>query len=152
MSKGWALLLFAFGGWSVTACSPGSLENTNGATFDPEAIEAIMHEQESAWNRGDLEGFMQPYWRSDSLVFVGRSGPKYGWQTTLDNYKRGYPNREAMGRLHFTNAIIESTGANSAFVMGKWELFRTSDTLSGYYSLVWKRINGTWLIRADHSS
>ncbi len=152
MCKRLTVLFLAFGGWTLVGCTPELREQVSADAFNPAVIDSIMHAQEAAWNSGDLEGFMDAYWPSDSLVFVGKSGPKFGWQTTLDNYKRGYPDRDAMGTLRFTNEIVESTGSNSAFVMGKWELFRTSDTLAGYYSLVWKRINGTWYIRADHSS
>lgn len=152
MFNRFTLLFLAFGGWSLVGCSTDQTSRGIAKPFNPVVLDSIMHNQQLAWNRGDLEGFMDAYWRSDSLVFVGKNGAKFGWQTTLDNYKRGYPNREAMGTLQFTNEIIEPTGENSAFVMGKWELFRTSDTLSGYYSLVWKRINNQWFIRADHSS
>jgi ketosteroid isomerase-like protein len=111
-----------------------------------------MKKQEDAWNRGDLEGFMQGYWKSDSLRFIGKRGITYGWQQTLDNYKKGYPNTEAMGTLQFTNLSLELTGDSSAYVIGQWQLFRTADTLSGHYSLLWKMKNNQWLIVADHSS
>lgn len=152
MCKGMVFFFLAFGGWSLSGCSSTADEQVKTEPFNAAVIDSIMNAQQEAWNTGDLDRFMDAYWRSDSLVFVGKNGPKFGWQTTLDNYKYGYPNREAMGTLQFTNEIVESTGENSAFVMGKWELFRTSDTLSGFYSLVWKRVNKQWYIRADHSS
>jgi hypothetical protein len=115
-------------------------------------IQAIMDTQQVAWNRGDIDGFMQGYWPSDSLRFIGKRGITFGWQSTLDNYKKSYPGAEAMGRLQFTNLSMEMTGDSSAYVIGKWELFRTADTLSGHYSLLWKYMNGRWIIVADHSS
>lgn len=118
---------------------------------DERQILSIMDKQEQAWNKGDLEAFMQSYWKSEELKFVGKSGIKYGWQTTLDNYKKSYPDRAAMGQLHFDVLQIE-TGADTAFVLGKWTLTRIEDTLSGYYSLYWKKIDGQWLITIDHSS
>lgn len=111
-----------------------------------------MAEQEDAWNRGDIAAFMQHYWTSDSLLFIGQSGLNYGWQTTLDNYKKSYPDRQAMGRLQFTNRKVEVIDSLNAFVVGKWELLRVADTLSGHYSLLWKKIDGHWAIVADHSS
>lgn len=111
-----------------------------------------MEDQETAWNRGDLEGFMQGYWKSDSLRFIGKRGITYGWQSTLDNYKKGYPDTEAMGKLVFTNLSMEMTGDSTAYVIGKWELYRSADTLTGHYSLLWKCMSGRWLIIADHSS
>jgi ketosteroid isomerase-like protein len=121
----------------------------------PDAIAEIQHvmdKQQAAWNRGDIEDYMNGYWRSDSLRFIGKRGITYGWQPTLDNYKKGYPNADAMGRLQFENLSMELTGDSSAYVIGKWVLYRTSDTLSGHYSLLWKCMNGRWLIVADHSS
>jgi len=122
------------------------------ASLVKEAIQQVMDEQEAAWNRGDLEGFMQGYWKSDSLRFIGKRGITYGWQSTLDNYKKSYPDSDAMGKLQFTNLSMEITGDSSTYVIGKWELFRTTDTLAGHYSLLWKNLNGRWLIIADHSS
>ncbi len=115
-------------------------------------IQQVMNQQEEAWNRGDLNGFMLGYWNNDSLRFIGKRGITYGWQPTLDNYIKGYPNREAMGRLQFTNLSMEITGDSSAYVIGKWQLYRTDDTLSGHYSLLWKFLENRWLIVADHSS
>ncbi|WP_153042579.1 hypothetical protein [Rufibacter ruber] len=57
----------------------------------PTEIAAIMQAQSQAWNRGDLESYMEPYWHSDSLMFIGKSGLTYGWDQTLQNYRKGYP-------------------------------------------------------------
>jgi ketosteroid isomerase-like protein len=116
------------------------------------SIQSVMNEQQEAWNRGDIDAFMSGYWKSDSLRFIGKRGITYGWQSTLNNYKSSYPGNAAMGRLQFTNLTTELAGDNSAYVIGKWELFRATDTLGGHYSLLWKKINGQWLIVADHSS
>ncbi len=115
-------------------------------------IRAIMAEQEQAWNRGELDAFMQGYWPSDSLRFIGSKGLTYGWNQTLSNYKKGYPDRDAMGILKFTVISIEPLSKRSAFVIGKWHLSRKSGDLSGHYTLLWKKIKGKWLIVADHSS
>lgn len=115
-------------------------------------ISNAMSIQEKAWNEGNLEQFMEPYWHSDSLQFIGKRGITHGWQATLDNYKKGYPDREAMGTLQFTNLSIDALSDSSAYVIGKWELFRTADTLSGHYSLLWKKMGDKWQIVADHSS
>jgi ketosteroid isomerase-like protein len=116
------------------------------------SIHHVMDEQQEAWNRGDIKGFMDGYWASDSLRFIGKRGITYGWQATLENYQKSYPDSEAMGKLQFTNLTTELTGDSSAYVIGKWELFRSTDTLSGHYSLLWKQLNGKWLIVADHTS
>ncbi|MBC7774130.1 MAG: DUF4440 domain-containing protein, partial [Phycisphaerae bacterium] len=83
---------------------------------DHQAIRRVMAEQEAAWSRGDLEGFMAGYWKSDSLRFIGSKGLTYGWQQTLDNYKKGYPNLDAMGKLTFTILSVEKLSKRSAFV------------------------------------
>ena len=114
-------------------------------------IDKLMREQQESWNRGDIEAFMGPYWKSDSLMFIGKRGTTYGWKQTLENYQKSYPNKEAMGLLHFTN-LDHQIENDFCFVVGKWELFRTSDTLSGHYTLLWKFMNGKWFIIRDHSS
>ena len=119
---------------------------------DEQAIRRVMAEQEIAWNRADLEGFMQGYWKSDSLRFIGSRGLTYGWQPTLDNYKKSYPDAEAMGKLSFTILSVEILSPECAFVIGKWRLARAKDELSGHYTLLWRKIDGAWVIVADHSS
>jgi len=131
----------------LSACHSEQPKQTSIST-----IQHAMDEQQKAWNRGDLEGFMDSYWASDSLRFIGKRGITYGWRATLDNYQKSYPGPEAMGKLQFTNLSMELIGDTSAYVIGKWELFRSTDTLSGHYSLLWKNSNGKWLIVADHSS
>ncbi len=115
-------------------------------------IQALMNEQESSWNSGDIDGFMKHYWQNDSLKFVGKRGLTYGWQQTLDNYKKGYPDAAAMGNLKFNNIAVDVLSDSSAFVIGKWTLFRVSDTISGHYTLLWKKLNNNWVIITDHSS
>jgi len=116
------------------------------------SIENTMDEQVQAWNRGSIEEYMQAYWKSDSLLFVGGSGMTYGWKPTLKRYLQAYPDREQMGKLSFDNKRIETLSDSTAFVLGQWQLQRTSDTLKGHYSLLWKMINREWKIIIDHSS
>lgn len=115
-------------------------------------IKAVMAEQEADWNAGNLEAFMQGYWKSDSLKFISSRGINYGWQATLDGYKRGYPTKEKMGKLHFTILSVEVLSPTSAVVIGKWLLKRSSDEPNGHFMLLWKKVNGTWVIVADHTS
>jgi ketosteroid isomerase-like protein len=115
-------------------------------------LDKLMSEQQASWNAGDLDGFMKHYWNNDSLIFIGKKGPTYGWNGTLENYKKSYPDRAAMGRLKFTNLHNETLSNSSAYIIGKWELFRTLDTLAGHYTLLWHKIDGKWVIVADHSS
>lgn len=119
---------------------------------DRQAIINVMNTQREAWNKGDLEGFMQGYWKSDSLMFVGKSAPTYGWQNTLNNYKRGYPNKAAMGVLTFDILKVEVLDAKNAFVFGGWHVKQETKTLEGYYTLWFKKIGGKWVIVCDHTS
>jgi uncharacterized protein (TIGR02246 family) len=132
------------------------LSQTTGFTQKPnkaeQAIRAVMASQEAAWNRGELEAFMDGYWRSDSLRFIGSRGLTYGWQQTLDNYKKGYPDQATMGKLKFTIISVEQLSRKSAFVIGQWHLTRKAGDVAGHYTLLWKKIGGKWLIVADHSS
>jgi ketosteroid isomerase-like protein len=115
-------------------------------------IRKVLTQQQQHWNSGKLEAFMQGYWKSDSLKFISSRGINYGWQATLDGYKKGYPTTEAMGKLTFTIISIEKLSKKSAIVIGKWHLQRTKDEPQGHFTLLWKKIAGQWVIVADHTS
>ena len=115
-------------------------------------IRELLSVQTAAWNRGDIEGFMQTYWKNDSLMFIGKSGVKWGWQETLENYKKGYPDTTAMGKLAFEILQVKKLSKKYYYVVGKWMLTRTIGNLSGHYDLLLKKIKGRWVIVADHSS
>lgn len=124
----------------------------NAMAQEKQAVLKVLDTQRLAWNKGNLEEFMQTYWKSDSLLFVGQSGPKYGWQTTLDNYRKSYPDKAAMGILSFDIKDVRFISSNDAFVLGAWHLQREKDQPHGYFTLVLKKINGEWKIVSDHSS
>jgi ketosteroid isomerase-like protein len=131
----------------VAACSAGR------PTALRHDISRVLTTQTAAWNRGDVAGFMQGYWQSDSLVFIGKRGLTYGWQPTLDNYRRSYPDAAAMGQLTFSNLRITPVGAQAAHVVGRWHLTRpAAGDLEGHFLLVFRRLAGRWVIVADHSS
>lgn len=119
---------------------------------DTEAVKSLMNKQQEAWNKFDIEGFMEHYWKNDSLKFIGKSGLTYGWQKTLDNYKKSYPNADAMGKLTFNLNSVEQLSKTSVYVIGKWSLDRKEKSVGGYFTLLWKKINGKWVIVADHTS
>lgn len=116
------------------------------------AIRQTLDQQTQAWNRGDIEGFMNGYWENDSLMFIGKSGVTYGWANTLDNYKKGYPDTAAMGKLTFNIISVKKLSKQYYHVTGKWQLARTIGDLSGHYTLLFQKIGGRWVIIADHSS
>ena len=119
---------------------------------DREAILNVLEKQRLDWNQGNLEAYMQGYAKTDSLLFVGKSGPKYGWQSTLDNYKKGYPDKSAMGFLTFGIKKIVFLNVDVAFVLGSWNLKRDTDEPKGFFTLLLKKINGEWKVIVDHSS
>jgi ketosteroid isomerase-like protein len=119
---------------------------------DAQQIHQLLSAQTVAWNKGDLEAFMIPYWHSDSLLFIGKSGVKYGWEVTLANYKKGYPDTAAMGKLHFDILEMRKLSDKNYFVVGKWHLQRSIGDIGGHFTLLWRKIKGQWVIVADHSS
>jgi len=119
---------------------------------DEIAIKQMLKQQENAWNSGNLNAFMNGYWQSDSLLFIGKSGPKYGYNTTLENYKKGYPDTSYMGKFTSTIISMQKLSVEYYFVVGKWHLKRTVGDISGHYTLLLRKINGKWVIVADHSS
>jgi len=118
---------------------------------DEKAIKSVMALQEEAWTNNDLEGFMQGYWKSDSLKFFGSGGLTKGWQKTLDNYKRNYPTKEHSGTLKFTIKDISKIEEDSYWVMGKYHLKRSVGDANGVFLIIFKKINGEWKIVADMS-
>ena len=138
---------------ALAACaSTATLRPANPAATRRDIVQ-VLTAQTAAWNRGDVAGFMQGYWQNDSLVFIGKSGLTYGWQPTLDNYRRSYPSPAAMGQLDFTNLRIQPLSPDAAHVIGRWHLARpTQGDLQGHFLLVFRRLNNRWVIVADHSS
>jgi ketosteroid isomerase-like protein len=125
---------------------------TAAQTGEESEIKKLLLTQTESWNRGDLEGFMQTYWKSDSLMFIGKNGVKWGWQQTLENYRKGYPDTTSMGKLSFDILVIKKLSPDYYHVVGKWMLKRTIGDLSGHYNLLLRKIDGRWVIVADHSS
>ncbi len=118
-----------------------------------EKVKTILHRQADDWNTGNLEAFMNGYWESEKLQFIGSRGVTYGWKQTLANYKKGYPDRATMGKLTFD--IIEVNRLSNKVIMmtGKFMLAREEkDDADGHFLLIWKKIKGEWVIIADHTS
>lgn len=118
---------------------------------DVKTVSNIMAAQVLAWNNADIKGFMDHYWNSDSLMFIGSKGVTYGWQKTFDNYVKNYPSKEAMGVLKFTIIKTEQLSKTSIYVIGKWELEKEKPA-GGHFTLLWKKINNKWVIVSDHTS
>ena len=115
-------------------------------------IMKVMDFQEKAWNNGDIDSFMNGYLRSEELVFSGSNGPIYGWNATKERYKRSYPDLKTMGKLSFTVNKIKSLSKNTAYLIGEYYLKRTIEDSYGHFTLIWKKVDGKWLIVSDHTS
>jgi ketosteroid isomerase-like protein len=119
---------------------------------DFEQIKKILFQQEEDWNRGDIDAFMRAYWNSEELQFGGANGITRGWQQTLDGYKRGYPDRESMGKLSFQIKDMTQHSEEVVSLTGSWVLERANDRPGGHFLLIWRKIQGKWKIVVDHTS
>jgi len=122
------------------------------STKDKTAIRKVMDEQSAAWNRGDIEGFMAGYWKSEQLTFVSGTAVTRGWQPTFDRYKKGYDSRAKMGTLTFSDLEITMLSNKSAIVLGSWSLARDSDNPHGKFTLTFRKFKEGWRIVVDHTS
>lgn len=141
------ILIFAFLVLSVVSVSAQSKDEKTKA-----AIKKAMDDQTAAWNRGDIEGFMQGYWNSPEMMFVSGDTMTKGWQPTLERYKKGYDTKEKMGVLEFSELEITLTGKDSAVVFGRFTLVREKDKPTGLFTLNFRKFKDGWKIILDHTS
>lgn len=113
------------------------------------AIKEVLTFQKNAWNQGDIDTFMESYWKSEDLTFSSGGKTTRSWQGTIERYKERYPTREAMGTLDFSDLEVQLLGADAALVLGRWEL---KDLAGGNFTLVMKKLSDGWVIIHDHSS
>jgi ketosteroid isomerase-like protein len=139
---------------TVSAASPPGIAQAK-SSYDikaGEAIKAVIDAQAAAWNRGDLEGYMDGYDRSPNTEFVGGDTITRGWQTVLDRYRKNYSSREKMGALTFSDLEINILSKDAALVLGRWHLKRANDDPHGTFSLLFRKTKVGWRIVHDHSS
>ncbi len=118
-----------------------------------QAIRAVLDAQVKAWNKGDLEGFMAGYWKSDDLSFFSGKDKTRGWQATLDRYRKRYQaDGREMGKLTFSELDIELLGADNALVRGRWQLVLTKEMPGGLFTLIFRKTTQGWRIVHDHTS
>lgn len=136
-------------GLIFSACHPNETSDHKGAQAQ---IANLMAAQVEAWDRGDLEGFMEPYLQTDSLLFVSKNGLRWGWQASLEAYQKNYGTPESRGRLVFENLHYHFLKPDLVLVAGKWTVVRADDQISGFYTLLWAKLDGKWVIISDHTS
>ena len=139
-----AFIFFAQGASSAQSNKPG--------TASEAAIRAVLDAQRDAWNRGDIEGYMDGYDRSPDTVFVSGDRINRGWQAVLDRYKKSYDSREKMGALTFSELEITVLSKDAALVLGRWRLKRATDEPHGTFTLLFRKSKAGWRIVHDHSS
>ena len=115
-------------------------------------IRSAIEIQTKAWNRGDIDGYMEYYWHSDSMLFTSGGQIRRGWQATLEKYRKSYNSREKMGALRFTGVDIHLLSPESAWVFGHWELKRKNDHPGGVFTLIFRKFSDGWKIIHDHTS
>lgn len=116
------------------------------------AIQAVLKAQSDAWNRGDIEGYMEGYARSENTVFISGDNVTRGWQTVLERYKKNYNSREKMGTLTFADLQITVLSKDAALVGGRWHLKRANDEPHGRFTLIFRKTKQGWRIIHDHTS
>ncbi|MEZ7940321.1 MAG: nuclear transport factor 2 family protein [Flavobacteriales bacterium] len=141
---GFSLLLFS--------CQTNKVEIPYDKSETISIIKTNLEAQELAWNTGDLSTFMEHYWKSDSMAFMGKTGVTYGWQQTLDAYKAGYPTQKEMGILEFEIKKLDVLSSDAAYMLGSWNIERDTLDVGGHFSLILKKIAGHWVIVTDHTS
>jgi ketosteroid isomerase-like protein len=140
-------LITCVGVWRLTNATATSADSS------PESeIRAQIELQADAWNRGDIDAFMNTYWNSDQTAFVGANGMTRGWQGVLDRYHKNYPDRAAMGHLTFSGLEIHMLCPDAAFAIGQFHLQREKDNPEGIFTLTFKKFPEGWRIILDHTT
>jgi ketosteroid isomerase-like protein len=139
-------LLFVLLGLALASCTGGS-----DGGWQAE-VAAVIDAQAAAWNRGDIAGYMEGYWNSDSLLFTSGGSIRRGWNETFEKYKASYDTPAKMGTLKFTNLEFHLPSPGAAWVFGRWELERAGDRPGGVFTLILKKFPGGWKIVHDHTS
>ncbi len=129
-----------------------SIISSSAQNKDEKEILYILDKQTKAWNEGDIDAFMMGYLPGDSLMFIGKNGVTYGYQSTMNNYKKNYSDTAQMGKLSFDILHLKKLSPEYYFVVGKWFLKRSVGDVGGHYTLIFRKIKGKWTIIADHSS
>jgi len=150
-----AALVFAIGvptSWGHPQTSEQTKPKTNRDAEIVSAVRAILEAQKDAWNRGDIEGFMDGYERSPNIVFLSGDNVSRGWQTVHDRYQKNYSSREKMGTLEFSDIEVNVVSTDTAVMIGRWHLARANDEPHGRFTLIFRKTKQGWRIVHDHTS
>jgi ketosteroid isomerase-like protein len=146
-----AIVVLFLASFASALGQPAQTKSRRGAKSES-SIRAVLEAQRDAWNRGDIEGYMDGYARSAKTEFVGGDSISRGWQTVLDRYKKKYDTREKMGTLTFSEVEVTMLSKDAALVLGRWRLKRANDEPNGTFTLLFRKTKAGWRIVHDHSS
>ena len=141
--------------FAITSCILMATNVSAAAARTPNGvaeIRSILHAQQEAWNRGDIDGFMNGYARSASTVFISEDSVRRGWETVRARYRQKYSDRAKMGTLSFSDIEINLLSSDAAVVLGRWRLERAKDRPHGRFTLIFRRLPEGWRIVHDHTS
>ncbi|MBX9625870.1 MAG: SgcJ/EcaC family oxidoreductase [Gemmataceae bacterium] len=120
---------------------------------DDKAVRKVLADQVAAWNTGDLDGFMKGYWDSPELFFISGGKDVKGFKALKERYDTSYRGEgKEMGKLTFSEVHVEVLGPDAALVRGKWQVETKKETVGGWYTLVFRKLDGGWKITHDHTS
>jgi ketosteroid isomerase-like protein len=137
-------------GFSIVALTIPS--TALGAVTDVAQIQSVLTTQQAAWNRGDIDAFMNGYARSPSTAFISEDQIRHGWETVRNRYRAKYSDRAKMGKLTFSEIQITPLSPDAAVVLGRWSLQRVKDRPHGRFTLIFRRLPEGWRITLDHTS
>jgi uncharacterized protein (TIGR02246 family) len=146
------LILFVLSMAAALALLSGASAELDNRDRDRAAILEVLNNQQVNWNAGDVDAFLDGYWRAPDVTFSGTSGMARGWDAVRARYKKIYADRGAMGQLDFSALEFRFLGADAALVLGHWHLARAKGDLGGVFTLVWQRFPEGWRIIHDHTS
>jgi ketosteroid isomerase-like protein len=133
--------------------SPGGAQDAKPEDASQQAIRKVLDDQVTAWNRGDLAGFMNGYWKSPEMTFSSGGTTIQGWQAAFSRYKARYQTEgHEMGKLAFIQLSVVMLGPDAAFVRGGFELKTAKESPKGIFTLVFRRFSDGWKIVHDHTS
>lgn len=126
------------------------------ATAQTEAKEkkeilAVLKSQRIAWSKDNMEGYMESYWKNDSLKFYGPNGIIKGWDTTYERYRRSYPNPDHTGILSYKINDVSKISDNNYYVLGEYHLKRNAGNADGFFMMLFRKIDDDWKIVVNTS-
>jgi ketosteroid isomerase-like protein len=120
---------------------------------EEKAIRAVLGDQQTAWNKGDLDGFMAGYWKDDKLFYISGASSVQGWKALKQRYEKSYRGEgNEMGKLNFSELNVEMLAADAAVARGKWSVVMKKETVGGWFTLVFRKFPDGWKITHDHTS